>query len=91
MTLGSILGVIAGLPLEDIEAAINDPTNLGKEAKIVEDIISVAMPGLDGMVVSALVSLFVSWVYASGGGTISSDPNPIADAQTTMGRGGRRA
>ena len=85
----TLLGLLTALPLNDIEAAILDPSNLGKEALVAEDIIAVAMPGLSGAVVSALVQLFVAWVYASGGGTIKPDPWPEKDAQTTPNRGGR--
>lgn len=81
-SLANLPSLIAGLPLADIEAAINDPTNLGNVAAVVEDIITTAMPGLEGAAIAALVSLFVAWVYASGGGTIAPDPDPETDAQT---------
>ena len=89
MSLGSLSALIDGLPLSDIEAAISDPSNLGKVATVAEDIIVAAMPGIDGAVIAALVSLFVAWVYASGGGTIRPDPLPMTDAITTQSRGGR--
>ena len=85
----TLLGLLTALPLNDIEAAITDPSNLGKEATVAEDIIVVAMPGLSGAVVAALVRLFVTWVYASGGGIITPDTWPVKDAQTTPSRGGR--
>jgi hypothetical protein len=81
--LENLSGIIGGLPLADIEAAINDPTNLGKEAAVIKDIIAEAMPNLSGTIVIILIGLFVNWVYASGGGTISPDPDPEVDAQTT--------
>lgn len=87
----NLLQLITALPLADIEAAMADPQNLGKEATVVEDIITVAMPGLQGALVAALVNLFVTWVYAEGGGTITADPDPEVDAQTTQSRGGRNA
>ena len=82
-------GLLTALPIADIEAAVEDPTNLGNEAKVAEDLITTAMPGLSGTVIAALVQLFVAWVYASGGGTISPDPDPEKDAQTRQSRGGR--
>lgn len=85
----TLLGLLAALPESDIEAAIKDPTNLGKQAAVAEALIVAAMPGLDGAVIAALVQLFVAWVYASGGGTIAPDPLPMTDAQTTQSRGGR--
>jgi hypothetical protein len=86
MSVGALVNlsaIIEGLPLDDIEAAINDPTNLGKEAQVVEDIISLAMPNLTGTIITILISLFVNWVYASGGGIISPEPDPEVNAQTT--------
>lgn len=83
----SLLDVIADLPGADIEAAIRDPRNLGKEAKVASDIISAALPGFSGEIVVLLVSLFVLWVKASGGGTISADPWPEKDAQLEHGGG----
>lgn len=86
MTLG---GLITALPEADIVAAIQDPSNLGKEAQVAEDIISVAMPGLTGAMIAALVQLFVVFVYSQGGGTITPDPLPMTDAQLKPNRGGR--
>ena len=82
-------GVLTALPVNDIVAAIKDPSSLGNESKVAEDLIVVAMPALPGAVVAALVQLFVVWVYASGGGTITPDQEPEVDAQTTVSRGGR--
>lgn len=79
----SLTNVLSSLPIEDIEAAIGDQSNLGKEAEVVKDIIAITLPGLDGMLVSLLITFFVAWVYRSGGGTIRPDPNPEVDAQTT--------
>jgi hypothetical protein len=62
---------------------MQDPSNLGKEAQVAEDAIGIAVPGLTGAVIVALIQLFIAWVYASGGGTITPDPDPIHDAQTT--------
>lgn len=86
----NLLEIVSAVPIDDVTAAVQDPRNLGKEAKVVEDIIGVAVPGLAGPVIAALVALFVAWVEASGGGTISPDYDPIHDAQTTESRGGRR-
>lgn len=83
----TLQGLITALPLNDIEAAMQDPTNLGNESKAAEDIIVAAMPGLTGAVIAALVQLFVAWVYASGGGTISLDFDPEVDAQLSHGGG----
>lgn len=85
----TLQGLLTALPLNDIEAAMQDPSNLGNESKVAEDIIVAAMPGLTGAVIAALVQLFVVWVYASGGGTITPDPLPMTDGQTTQSRGGR--
>lgn len=85
----TLQGLLAALPVDDIVAAIQDPSNLGKQAQVAEDAIVIAMPGLSGALVAALVQLFVVWVYAAGGGTITPDPLPMTDAQTTQGRGGR--
>ena len=85
----TLQGLLTALPLNDIEAAIKDPSSLGNEAKVAEAIIIAVMPGLSGAVIAALVQLFVIWVYSSGGGTITPDPDPIHDAQTTVSRGGR--
>jgi hypothetical protein len=81
--LANLSNLVASLPLATIEAAINDPTNLSKQALVVEDIISDAVPGIDGVILIILVSLFVNWVYQSGGGTIAPDLDPEVDAQTT--------
>jgi hypothetical protein len=89
VSLSNLPGIISGLPLADIEAAINDPSNLGKVAAVVEDIIVTVEPGLPGAAIDALIELFVALVYSQGGGTISPDPDPEHDAQTTQGRGGR--
>ena len=76
---------IAGaMPLADIIAAANDPSNLGKVAQVVQDIIgAAALPPLTGEVIDLGIAGFVALVYASGGGTIEPDPDPIHDAQTT--------
>jgi hypothetical protein len=74
---------IAGaMPLADIIAAANDPSNLGKVAQVVQDIIA-PLPPLTGEVIDLGIAGFVALVYASGGGTIEPDPDPIHDAQTT--------
>lgn len=85
----SLSGILSALPSDDIVAAIQDPSNLGKEATVAGDLIVAALPGLTGAAIALLVQLFVGWVYASGGGTISPDPLPMTDAQTTLNRGGR--
>lgn len=87
----TLAGLVSALPEGDIVAAIQNPSNLGNEAQVAEDIIVAAMPGLAGTVIAALVQLFVVWVYASGGGTITPDPLPEKDAQTTQARGGRNS
>jgi hypothetical protein len=76
---------IAGaMPLADIIAAANDPSNLGKVAQVVEDIIAAApLPPLTGPAIDLAIAGFVALVYASGGGTITPDPDPIHDAQIT--------
>ena len=76
---------IAGaMPLADIIAAANDPSNLGKVAQVVQDIIGAApLPALTSEVVDLGIAGFVALVYASGGGTIEPDTDPIHDAQTT--------
>jgi hypothetical protein len=76
---------IAGaMPLADIIAAANDPSNLGKVAQVVQDIIAAApLPPFTGEVIDLGITGFVALVYASGGGTIEPDPDPIHDAQTT--------
>ena len=78
--------VASALPLSDIVAAANDPTNLGKVAAVVEDIVS-AMPAppLAAIAADLAVQGFVDLVYASGGGTIA--PGNPADAQTATGDG----
>ena len=85
----TLQGLLTALPVDDIVAAVRNPSSLGNEAKVAEDIIVIAMPGLSGAVIAALVQLFVVWVYAEGGGTITPDQDPIHDAQTTQSRGGR--
>jgi hypothetical protein len=76
---------IAGaMPLADIIAAANDPSNLGKVAQVVQDIIGAApLPPLTGELIDLGIAGFVALVYASGGGTIEPDPDPMHDAQTT--------
>lgn len=86
MTLSQFLNV---LPLDDIEAAIKDPTDLRTVAQVVQDGVSIELPGPPGVALNMLISLYTYWVYASGGGTITADPNPEKDAQTTQSRGGR--
>lgn len=83
----TLAGLFAALPESDIVAAIQDPSNLGKEAQVAEDLIVAAMPGLTGTLLALLVQIFVAWVYASGGGKIG--PGTYKDAQTTQSRGGR--
>ena len=74
----------AQCPLADIIAAANDPSNLGKVAQVVQDIIGAApLPPLTGEVIDLGIAGFVALVYASGGGTIEPDTDPIHDAQTT--------
>lgn len=84
MNIGAVL---TNLPSDEIVAAMQDPTNLGKEAAIAESLIGLTMPGLPGAVLAALVALFVAWVYASGGGTIGLDAWPERDAQLSHGGG----
>ena len=76
----------SALPLSDIVAAANDPTNLGKVAAIVQDIVS-AMPAppLAGIAADLAIQGFVDLVCASGGGTIA--PGNPADAQAAPGDG----
>jgi hypothetical protein len=75
--------IASAMPLADIIAAANDPSNLGKVAQVVQDIIGAApLPPLTGEVIDLGIAGFVALVY-SGGGTIESDPDPIHDAQTT--------
>jgi hypothetical protein len=87
----TLQGVLTTLPVDDIVAAMKDPSNLGKEAKVAEDLVGTFAPGIAGPVAAALIALFVAWVYASGGGTITPDPLPMTNAQTTQSRGGRNA
>lgn len=82
-----ILSFITALPIEDIQAAVADPRNLSKDSTVVKDIISTAMHGIDGVVIDALITVFVYAVYSSGGGTISLDPDPEVDAQLQHGGG----
>lgn len=87
--MASIIDIINSLPLEDIEAALANPTSLEADSAVIKDIISVACPLISGTIINILVTLFVQWVYASGGGTIVPDPLPQTDAITTVSRGGR--
>ena len=83
VAFANIAGVV--MPLADIIAAANDPSDLGvKVAQVVQDIIGAApLPPLTGEVIDLGIAGFVALVYASGGGTIEPDPDPIHDAQTT--------
>lgn len=83
----SLASILTTLPVDDIVAAMQDPTNLGKEAKVAEDAVSEAVPGVAGPVAAALIALFVAWVYAEGGGTIALDTWPEKDAQLSHGGG----
>jgi hypothetical protein len=78
--------VASALPLSDIVAAANDPTNLGKVAAVVEDTVS-AMPAplLAGIAADLAIQGFVDLVCASGGGTIARQSSRRA------GRAPRRA
>jgi hypothetical protein len=80
---------IAGaMPLADIIAAANDPSNLGKVAQVVQDIIGAApLPPLTGEVIDLGIAGFVALVYASGGGTIEPDPDPSGEATRGLPRG----
>jgi hypothetical protein len=72
------------MPLADIITAANDPSNLGKVAQVVEDIIGAApLPPFTGEAIDLGIAGFVALVYASGGGTIEPASDPIHDAQTT--------
>jgi hypothetical protein len=74
--------VASALPLSDIVAAAHDPTNLGKVAAAVEDIIAtLPAPPLTGLAADLAIQGFVDLVYASSGGTIA--PGAPADAQTS--------
>ncbi len=76
--------IASAMPLADIIAAANDPSNLGKVAQVVEDIIGAApLPPFTGEAIDLAIAGFVALVYASGGGTITPDLDPIHDAQTT--------
>lgn len=86
----NLADAIAAAPVADVSAAMADPRSLEKWAKVATDLVSIALPGPEGFLIVAAVNAYVSLVKASGGGTISPDPDPIHDAQTTMGRGGRR-
>ena len=78
--------VASALPLSDIVTAAHDPTNLGKVAAAVEDIIAaLPAPPLTGLAADLAISGFVDLVYASGGGTIA--PGDPAEAQTSTGDG----
>ncbi len=78
--------VASALPLGDIVAAAQDPTNLGMVAAVIEDIIAaLPAPPLTGLAADLAIGGFVDLVYASGGGTIA--PGDPADAQTSTGDG----
>lgn len=83
----TLQGLLTALPVDDIIAAMQDPSNLGKEAKVAEDAVSLAVPGIAGPLLAALIALFVAWVYLEGGGTISLDFDPEIDAQLSHGGG----
>ena len=73
-------------PTRALVAAAQDPTNLGKVAAVIEDIIAaLPAPPLTGLAADLAISGFVDLVYASGGGTIA--PGDPADAQTSTGDG----
>jgi hypothetical protein len=76
--------IASAMPLADIIAAANAPLNLGRVAQVVQDIAGAApLPPLTGAIIDLGIAGFVTLVYASGGGTIEPDPDPIHDAQTT--------
>jgi hypothetical protein len=53
---------------------------LRKSLKIIA---AAPLPPLTGEAIDLAIAGFVALVYASGGGTITPDPDPIHDAQTT--------
>ena len=63
MMLNNLITILKSLPLDNIEAAVSDPTNLSKDAAVVEDIIVTAMPGLPGEIVASIAQLLVIWIY----------------------------
>ena len=78
--------VASALPLSDIVAAAQDPTNLGKVAAAIEDIIAaLPAPPLTGLAADLAIQGFVDLVHTSGGGTIA--PGDPAEAQTATGDG----
>ena len=75
-------GAVFGL-MRDVFTAAHDPRNLGKDAVVIQDVISIAVPAPYSGLINTGISAYVVWVKLSGGGTISIEYYPIRNGQTS--------
>jgi len=68
----------------DLVKAAKDPRNLRKDTKAIEDVLLTITPPVIGLSTMIAIEIYVHWVYASGGGTISLEAYPIRNGQTTL-------
>ncbi len=72
------------VPWADVAAALENPSSLQADATAAEDIIGILpIPPVDALLAEIIIAGFTKLVIASGGGTITPDPLPMTDAQTT--------
>ena len=67
--------IASAMPVADIIAAANDPSNLGNVAQVAEDIIAAApLPPLTGEAIDLAIAGFVAWCTRRAAGR--SRPTP---------------
>ena len=93
--LNSLVGVIQGLPIAQLQTVIaekgsglSDDAILGDD--VLADVAAVLPPPFD-LYAAAAATLLELVAIATVGVTIRPDPDPEVDAQTSQGRGGRNS
>ena len=93
--LNALVGVVQGLPIAQFQTVLAEKgRNLSDDtvlaADVLADVAALLPPPLDVYAGVAATLLELASVAAVGV-TITPDPLPMTDAQTTQGRGGRNA
>ena len=84
--LGAAVNFAAALPIQDIAAALADPSNVGADAKAFEDIVgALPLPPLDALAAELAIAGFAWLIQRAQAGAIGPDPDPMRDAQTDPG------
>ena len=95
ITAGQLVSALQALPQLGVDTSAAAGLNLGNlaaDATVGEDVLSVVAifwpPA--GLLAEALaVAIALAPIITASGITVSPDPLPMTDAQTSMGRGGR--